>query len=163
MPKKHTIAKRRYNYRRAYVPQHMRIPTVRRPLASKYGDELYLKVQQVVPLATQNATGDVYLYMRQDVPTTSATVSTVFDQPEFVPFKALYGFYEVKGMKMEMSCADTARVTGAGIYAGVAPGLVAVPGTPVNEDLVKLPIQTKGNTQGQMFDCFYAYSKDLRN
>jgi len=57
-----------------------------------------------------------------------------------VPFKALYGFYEVKGMKMEMTCSDTARVTGSGIYAGVAPGLVAAPGTPTNEDLVKLPI-----------------------
>lgn len=100
--------------------------------------------------------------MRQDVSITTATVSTVFDQPEFVPFRNLYGFYEVRSMKMEMSCADTARVTGAGIYAGVAPGLSIAPGTPVNEDLVKLPIQTKGHTQGQMFDCFYAYSKDLK-
>ena len=41
---------------------------------------------------------------------------------------------------MEMSCADTARVTGAGIYAGPAPGLDLVPITPTNEDLVKLPI-----------------------
>lgn len=116
-----------------------------------------------MPLVTQNATGDVFLYMRQDVAASTATVSTVYDQPEFVPFRALYGFYEVKGMKMEMSCADTARVTGAGIYAGVAPGLITAPGTPANDDLVKLPIQTKGNTQGQMFDCYYAYSKDLRN
>ena len=82
------------------------------------------------------------------MPTSSATVTTVFDQPEFVPFKSLYGFYEVKGMKMEMTCADTARVTGSGIYAGIAPGLVAVPTVPANEDLVKLPLQTKGNTQG---------------
>lgn len=101
--------------------------------------------------------------MRQDVATTTSTVSAVWDQPEFVPFRALYGFYEVKGMKMEMSCADTARITGSGIYAGPAPGLVAAPAVPDNEDLVKLPIQTKGNTQGQMFDCYYAYSKDLKN
>lgn len=64
---------------------------------------------------------------------------------------------------MEMTCADTARVTGAGIYAGLAPGLITAPGSPTNDDLVKLPIQTKGNTQGQMFDCYYAYSKDLKN
>lgn len=101
--------------------------------------------------------------MRQDVPVSTATVSTVYDQPEFVPFLALYGFYEVKGMKMEMSCADTARVSGAGIFAGPAPGLIAAPPVPSNVDLVKLPIQTKGNTQGQMFDCYYAYSKDLKN
>ena len=53
MPKTHTISKRRYNYRRRqYVPQGLRMPTIRRPLASKYGDEVYLKVQQVVPLTT---------------------------------------------------------------------------------------------------------------
>ncbi len=101
--------------------------------------------------------------MRQDVATTTDTVSTLWDQPEFVPFRALYGFYEVKGMKMEMSCADTARVTGSGIFSGIAPGLIAAPTVPQNEDIVKLPIQTKGNTQGQMFDCYYAYSKDLKN
>lgn len=68
------------------------------------------------------------------------TVVTVFDQPEFVPFRDLYGFYEVRSMKMEMTCADTARCTGAGIFAGVAPGLLANPGTPTNDDLVKLPV-----------------------
>lgn len=124
----------------------MRIPSIRRPLASKYGDELYLKVQNVVPLRTINATGDVYLYMRQDVTAGSSTVTTVYDQPEFTPFLPLYGFYEVKGMKMEMTCADTARVSGAGIYGGIAPGLATSPGTPTNQNLVKLPLQTKGNT-----------------
>jgi len=52
----------------------------------------------------------------------------------------LYGFYEVRGMKAEMSCADTSRVTGAGLYAGMAPGLVSPATVPTNEDLVKLPI-----------------------
>jgi len=33
-------------------------------------------------------------------------------------------------MKMEMSCADTARVTGSGIFAGIAPGLIAAPAVP---------------------------------
>jgi len=42
----------------------MRIPTVRRPLASKYGDDLFIKVQKVLPLVTLNALGDVYFYMR---------------------------------------------------------------------------------------------------
>lgn len=153
--------RKRYVPRR-YVPQSQRIPTVRRPLASKYGDELFLKVQKVVPLVTQNALGDVFLYMRQDVNASSATVVAVYDQPEFVPFQKLYGFYEVRAMKMEMTCADTARATGAGIYAGIAPGLIAAPPVPSNDDIVKLPIQTKGNTQGQMFFCYYAYSKDLK-
>lgn len=61
-----------------------------------------------------------------------------------------------------MSCADTARITGAGLYAGMAPGLIPAPGVPSNDDLVKLPIQTKGNTQGQVFDIYYAFSNDLK-
>ena len=65
-------------------------------------------------------------------------------------------------MKAEMTCADTARVSGAGLYAGMAPGLLAAPGVPSNEDLVKLPIQTKGNTQGQVFSIYYAFGNDLK-
>lgn len=64
----------------------------------------------------------------------------LFDQPEFVPFLALYGFYEVRGMKAEMTCADTARVSGAGLYAGMAPGLSPGAGVPSNDNLVKMPI-----------------------
>lgn len=41
--------------------------SVRRPLASKYGDELYIKVQKVVALETLNQNGDVFAYMRQDL------------------------------------------------------------------------------------------------
>jgi len=43
-------------------------------------------------------------------------------------------------MKAEMTVSDTSRCTGAGLYAGMAPGLVAAPTTPSNDDLVKLPI-----------------------
>lgn len=32
---------------RKYVKQQWRIPTVRRPLASKYGDELYVKIEKI--------------------------------------------------------------------------------------------------------------------
>jgi len=46
MPKRYTAHTNRRAYRRSktYVPQLMRVPTIRRPLASKYGDELYMKV-----------------------------------------------------------------------------------------------------------------------
>lgn len=148
---------------RKYVPQEKRISTLRRPLASKYGDELFIKVQKVLPLETIGTNGDVYAYMRQDLSTSSLTNVVLADQPEFLPFIPLYGFYEVRGMKAEMTCADTARVSGAGLYAGMAPGLVAAAGVPTNEDLVKLPIQTKGNTQGQVFSIYYGFSNDLKD
>lgn len=60
-----------FKYRMRYVPQEKRMATVKRPLASKYGDELYIKVQKVVPLQTLNNNGDVYAYMRQDIPVSS--------------------------------------------------------------------------------------------
>ena len=132
--------------RGTYIPQERRIATVHRPLASKYGDEIFIKVQKVLPLETQNALGDVYAYMRQDIAATAGVNIALTDQPEFIPFIPLYGFYEVRGMKAEMSCADTARITGSGLYAGMAPGLTSPAGPPSNDDLVKLPIQTKGNT-----------------
>ncbi len=62
-----------------------------------------------------------------------------------------------------MTVADTARVSGSGLYGGMAPAIaqpVAV--TPDNNNLVKLPLQTKGNTQGQVFTLYYAYSDDLK-
>ncbi len=64
MPKQYrAIAKRGKYNRRTYVPQLMRVPTIQRPLASKYGDELFIKVQKVLPLET-DITGDVFAYMR---------------------------------------------------------------------------------------------------
>ena len=37
-------------------------------------------------------------------------------------------------MKAEMSCADTSRVTGAGLYAGMAPGLSTTAGVTLRLD-----------------------------
>ena len=102
----------------------------------------------MVPLTTQNALGDVYFFMRCDLGASNATNLALSDQPEFVPFLGLFAFYEVRGMKAEMTCADSARVTGSGIYGGQAPNITGAPalGAPINDDLVKFPLQTKGNT-----------------
>ena len=54
----------RRSRRGTYVPQERRIATVHRPLASKYGDEIFIKVQKVLPLETQDALGSVFAYMR---------------------------------------------------------------------------------------------------
>jgi hypothetical protein len=100
--------------------------------------------------------------MRQDNAVSTTRVATLFDQPEFQPFKNLYGFYEVRGMKMEATVAPTARIVGSGLFAGAAPGLTGAPIFPILNDIVKLPIQTKGNTQGEMYQAYYAYSSDLK-
>ena len=109
-----------------------------------------------------DSNGDAFLYMRQDNAASTTRVSTLFDQPEFQNFKNLYGFYEVRGMKMEATVAPTARVVGCGLFAGSAPGLTGAPIVPIVDNIVKLPIQTKGNTQGEMYQAYYAYSSDLR-
>jgi len=157
------IHKRRGPKRNTYVPQELRLQRVSRPYASKYGDECFLKVQKVVELTTLNVLGDVFAAMRQDIAASDDRNFVPFDQPEFVGFLPLYAFYEVRGMKAEMTVADTARISGSGLYAGMAPGLAQpIVLTPSNNDLVKLPIQTKGITQGQVFVVYYAYSDDLK-
>ena len=96
--------------------------TVQRPLASKYGDELFIKVQRVQELEV-DANGDVFSYMRVNGTTSQPNNIQLFDQREFVPFLPLYGFYECRGMKAEMTVSALAGASGAGLYAGVAPGL----------------------------------------
>ena len=66
--------------RRTYVPQNMRIANPRRPLASKYGDELFMKVQYVGTLRVSDNLGNCYAFMRQDIQTsTSEQNVTLFD------------------------------------------------------------------------------------
>ena len=48
---------------RKYIKQQFRIPTVRRPLASKYGDELFVKIEKIQDVQV-DANGEAYLYMR---------------------------------------------------------------------------------------------------
>jgi len=93
-----------------------------------------------------DAIGNVFACMRQDASASTSTNVVPFDQPEFVGFLPLYAFYEIRGMKAEMTVADTARISGAGLYGGMAPGLASPSPTPDNANLVKLPLQTKGNT-----------------
>jgi len=120
-------------------------------------------VQKVVELKTLNGLGDVYAVMRQDIAASDATNFVPYDQPEFVGFLPLYAFVEIRGMKAEMTVADSVRVSGSGLYGGAAPGLSQpVVAAPNNNDLVKMPLQTKGNTQGQVFSLYYAYSDDLK-
>lgn len=48
---------------RKYVKQQWRIPTVSRPLASKYGDELFVKIEKIQNIQV-DTNGDAFLYMR---------------------------------------------------------------------------------------------------
>ena len=65
-------------------------------------------------------------------------------------------------MKAEMSVSALSGASGAGLYAGVAPGLIDPATVPQNDNLVKLPIQTKGNTQGEVFSSHYGFANDLK-
>lgn len=58
---------------------------------------------------------------------------SLFDVPEFTAFIRLYAFYEVVGMKMEMTVQPNAPITGCGIYGGMIPDLSNYPPVPTNE------------------------------
>jgi len=65
-------------------------------------------------------------------------------------------------MKAEMTVTAT-TCSGAGLYAGQGgqlPNDTTV--APTNDVLVRLPLQTKGNTQGEVFSIYYQYSDDLK-
>ncbi len=81
MAKRYTgYARRRYERRRRnYVEQQMRLPTIARPYASKYGDEFFLKVQAIVGLSTDPASTFTIYWMRNDVGASSGTNTTLFD------------------------------------------------------------------------------------
>lgn len=52
----------RRRQRKTYVPQIARLPNPRTPYASKYGDELFIKVQKVEELKVLD--NNVFSYMR---------------------------------------------------------------------------------------------------
>ncbi len=61
-----------FKRRGTHIPQAMRLTNPRRPLASKYGDELFIKVQYVGTLRVSDNFGNCYAYMRQDIPVTTS-------------------------------------------------------------------------------------------
>ena len=56
--------KRHSRRRGTFMPQSMRLTNPRRPLASKYGDELFVKIQYVGTLRVSDTFGNCYAYMR---------------------------------------------------------------------------------------------------
>ena len=68
MPKKYSTGyRRRYPRRkREYVDQQMRVPTIARPYASKYGDAFFVKVQAIVGLNSDGGSTQTVYYMRCD-------------------------------------------------------------------------------------------------
>lgn len=65
MKKTRAIHKRRSHHRdrKTYIPQELRLQKPSSPYASKYGDEVYIKVQKVQELTT-DALGNVFSVMR---------------------------------------------------------------------------------------------------
>jgi len=67
--------------RRTYIPQISRLPSKQSPYASKYGDELFIKVQKVEELVTisQSGVANVFSYMRVSQTASSQFNPTLLD------------------------------------------------------------------------------------
>jgi len=77
--------------------------TVRKPYGDRYGNDAFVKCENVEPLATSVATEEVFSTMRVNSPVAGPGNTYLGNNSEFQAFRALYARYEVRGMKAEVT------------------------------------------------------------
>jgi len=157
------MPKRSYTTKRStYVPR--RRATVKKPYTnSRYGNDAFVKIEEIAPLASSAATPNVYSTMRVNSVLAAQGNQYLGDKPEFTAFRALYSRYEVVGMKAETTLNARTTFIAANMAAGFAPNLANPAPFPSEEANNSYPLQVDCNVQGQVSSLYYAYSKDLRN
>lgn len=112
--------------RATYVPRRRtKAPTVRRPYGgSRYGNDSFVKIEAIEPLALAAGGVDVFATMRvNDSPGASPGNQYLGAQPEFTAFTQLYARYEVVGMKAETTLNARSTFAAANMAGGFAPTL----------------------------------------
>ena len=126
--------------------------TVAKPYGgSRYGNDAYVKVEAIEPLATPavGTSADIFSTMRVTVPQAlSPGNSYLLDQPEMNAFRVLYARYEVVGMKAEVTLNPLRTFASANLSGGFAPRMPSIALFPSEENNVAYPMQKDCNTQG---------------
>jgi len=134
--------------RKAYVPRR-RGATVKKPYGGgRYGNDAYIKIEAIEPLATDANPSEVFATMRVSAPGAAAGNTWLGNQAEFLAFRELYARYEVVGMKAETTLNARQTFTAANIAGGFAPRMPAVALFPTEGNNVSYPMQKDMNTQG---------------
>ena len=145
------MAKGRMTTRRARAMPSRR-STVAKPYGgSRYGNDAYVKVEALEPLATDAAGNgvDIFSTMRVTVPQPNSPGNQfLLDQAEMQAFRVLYARYEVVGMKAEVTLNPLRTFASANLSGGFAPRMPAVALFPTEENNVAYPMQKDCNTQG---------------
>jgi len=133
--------------RTTYVPR--RRATVRKPYTnSRYGNDAFVKVEEIAPLASAANSPNVYSTMRVNSVLAANGNQYLGDKPEFSAFRGLYSRYEVVGMKAETTLNARTTFIAANMAAGFAPNLVNPAPFPSEEANNSYPLQVDCNTQG---------------
>lgn len=131
--------------RTAFKPRS-RKSSVRKPYTSRYGNDAFVKVESIEPIATQGTANSIYSTMRTNAPTTAPGNSYLFNKPEFANFAILYARYEIVGMKAEVTLNARYVFSFANLAGGLSPSLPNPAAFPVAEQTLTYPMQVDCNT-----------------
>ncbi|AXH79479.1 MAG: hypothetical protein [Circular genetic element sp.] len=120
---------RTYNSKstRKSAPRRRTGPTVKKPYGgSRYGNDAFIKVEAIEPLANIGPNGQIFATMRVNANPNGQGANTpgnsyLSDQDEFTAFTRLYARYEVVGMKAEVTVSPRAQWECCNIAGGYAP------------------------------------------
>lgn len=105
------MAKRSYaSYARKPMPRRRGFkPTVRKPYGDRYGNDAFVKCENILPLATGGVgfNEEVYATGRVNAPPGGSPAGNTYLglNNEFLGFQPLYARYEVRGIRAEVTLA----------------------------------------------------------
>jgi len=121
------MPKRSYTTKRAsYVPRRRATTTTKKPYGgSRYGNDAFVKIEAIEPLANAANSSNVFATMRVNDATGIAPGNQYLGaQPEFLAFQPLYARYEVVGMKAEVTLNARNTFAAANMAGGLAPNIL---------------------------------------
>lgn len=109
-----------------------------------------------------------YIMMNSSFVTSTAVDLSLLDRPEYQQFFTAYQYYELRGMKMEVTVGQfnstgNKIVHGVTMYGGPAAGVPSGGTVPDPERSAGLPLVKACNLQGQMTSGYVDVTKGLRN
>ncbi|AXH78954.1 MAG: hypothetical protein [Circular genetic element sp.] len=130
--------------KRTYAPRRRTGATVKKPYGgSRYGNDAFVKVEAIEPLANIGPNGEVFATMRVIANPGGVLLpgnTYLNNQREFIAFQPLYARYEIVGMKAEVTVAPTVRWNACNLAGGFAPLILSQALYPSEDQNVAYPL-----------------------